>query len=84
MRGEVGYDKLVGEASLVALEVLPIFGYCAGRWTAPVSVNTSRLCPVMGDFEGRVGKLGIAARKTAWVTTAHDAILFKTGFARSN
>ena len=32
IRGEVGYDKPVGEASAAAVEVLPIIGYRAGRW----------------------------------------------------
>ena len=32
VRGEVGYDRPVGEASVVAVEVLPIIGYRAGRW----------------------------------------------------
>ena len=32
VRGEVGHDKPVGAASVVAVEVLPIIGYRAGRW----------------------------------------------------
>ena len=32
LRGEIGYDKPVGEASVVGLELLPIVGYRAGRW----------------------------------------------------
>ena len=32
LRGEIGYDKSVGEASVVGLELLPIIGYRAGRW----------------------------------------------------
>ena len=32
LRGEIGYDKPVGKASVVGLELLPIVGYRAGRW----------------------------------------------------